>query len=532
MVVLDASGSMWAAMGGRPKQEIARDALRSVLQTLPRDRAVGLMAYGHREKDSCQDIELVVPPAPGAADAIAAAADRLAFRGRTPLTAAVRQAARVLDYTKDRATVILITDGIESCEADPCALGEELEASGMDFTVHVLGFGLTAEEGSRVACLAENTGGKYLQASDAGQLASALEQAVAAEPASEPAVARQPEPLPPVQPDNAQAASPEFNIVPTLKLAEDAPPLDGRAGQSWTVYRAEPDGSRGAYVSTEYGDWKGNLAPGLYVLVAQLGRAEADQRLTVEAGKAVEPVVVLNAGTLKVRAVAAPGREPDPNAVVRFDYPGGNATGYGETSIVLPAGEQKITVRIGKAEASATLKLAAGRTIEKDIVVGVGQAMIETYLVEGQKIDDSSLLVEIVGAGYQADGTREPISRQYGSGREHDLPPGDYVAVASVGGAKAERPFSVKAGEHINVSIVLNAGELTATAPGSTNIVVYQASKDAAGDRKEVVYEFGGKLRTALPAGDYVVVGQTADSRSKEVPVTVRAGAKVEIAVP
>ena len=155
----------------------------------------------------------------------------------------------------------------------------------------------------------------------------------------------QPEPLPPVQPDNAQAASPEFNLVPTLKLAENAPPLDGRAGQSWTVYRAEPDGSRGAYVSTEYGDWKGNLAPGALCLDRPTRPRRGHQRLTVEAGKTVEPVVVLNAGTLKVRPVAAPGREPDPNAVVRFDYPGGNATGYGESSIVLPAGVQTITVR-------------------------------------------------------------------------------------------------------------------------------------------------------------------------------------------
>jgi Ca-activated chloride channel family protein len=86
------------------------------------------------------------------------------FLGKTPLTEAVRRAAAELKSTEEKATVILITDGIETCEADPCALGAELEASGVDFTAHVVGFGLTAEEeGKAVACLAENTGGKYIR---------------------------------------------------------------------------------------------------------------------------------------------------------------------------------------------------------------------------------------------------------------------------------------------------------------------------------------------------------------------------------
>src|SRR5690606_24916560 len=143
-----------------------RETLRTVLRTVPADMELGLMAYGHREKGSCDDIELIVPPAAGSAGAITSAADSLKFLGKTPLSAAVKQAAEALKYTEEKSTVILITDGIETCEADPCALGTELEQAGIDFTAHVVGFGLSAEEGREVACLAENTGGKYLQASN------------------------------------------------------------------------------------------------------------------------------------------------------------------------------------------------------------------------------------------------------------------------------------------------------------------------------------------------------------------------------
>ena len=119
IIVLDASGSMWGQVDGRPKVEIARESLRAVLQSVPADTELGLMAYGHREKGSCTDIELVVPPAAGSALSITAAADAMKFQGKTPLTAAVRQAAEALRYTEQKSTVILITDGVETCEADP-----------------------------------------------------------------------------------------------------------------------------------------------------------------------------------------------------------------------------------------------------------------------------------------------------------------------------------------------------------------------------------------------------------------------------
>ena len=183
IIVLDGSGSMWGQIDGKPKLEIARETLKSVLPTLPGDLELGLMAYGHREKGNCQDIELVVPPAAGSAGAIADAAAGLKFLGKTPLSEAVRQAAEALRYTEDKATVILITDGIETCNADPCALGNELETSGVDFTAHVVGFGLSREEGRQVACLAENTGGRYIQAKDEGELRDALTTTVAAKPA-------------------------------------------------------------------------------------------------------------------------------------------------------------------------------------------------------------------------------------------------------------------------------------------------------------------------------------------------------------
>src|SRR6188474_1482650 len=121
IIVLDASGSMWAQIDGKSRIEIARDTLSQVLAGVPAELELGFMAYGHRTKGDCSDIEMLVEPEAGTADRIIGAAMSLNPRGKTPLSAAVLQAAEDLKYTEDAATVVLITDGIETCDADPCA---------------------------------------------------------------------------------------------------------------------------------------------------------------------------------------------------------------------------------------------------------------------------------------------------------------------------------------------------------------------------------------------------------------------------
>lgn len=218
MIILDASGSMWGQIDGKPKHEIARQALRDVLNAASSTAELGLMAYGHRKKGDCNDIEVLVQPTANSKDAIIRAADNMKFVGKTPLSAAVAQAAEALRYTEDKATVILITDGQETCQADPCALGAELKSKGIDFTAHVVGFDLTQQEGEQVACLASSTGGQYIKADDASELKEAMgsmvqklqapvETAVVAEPA-EPEAVPSTDPEATVQgPESAGAAS-------------------------------------------------------------------------------------------------------------------------------------------------------------------------------------------------------------------------------------------------------------------------------------------------------------------------------------
>ena len=282
MIVLDASGSMRAQMQGRTRMDIAKDTLSTVLSEIPPEVDIGLIAYGHRERGSCTDIETIVGvgPARQTVPQILSRGRALRPLGKTPLTQAVRLAAEELKYTEDKATVILITDGIETCEADPCALGRELARDGVGFTAHVVGFGMTQHEGRQVACLAENTGGKYVPANNADELTDALRDLVNVEP--------EPEPEPVIQ-----ARPVHF----TWRDTAGGPHLNSRAFQM--VIRPLDDGDAPENIRLWHHERpysaEANMMPGRYVALVQ--RAAAGNRtinarieFTVEPGN--DPFIV------------------------------------------------------------------------------------------------------------------------------------------------------------------------------------------------------------------------------------------------
>lgn len=182
ILVLDVSNSMWGQIDGVSKIEIARDAVGDLLAHWDPKADLGLVAYGHRRAGDCSDIEYVIRVGPVDAAAFKAKVDSLVPRGKTPLTEAVRDAAEILNYADVPATVILVSDGIESCKADPCKLAVELERGGVNFTAHVIGFDVARIADQRqLSCLADETGGEYLTADNAMELTEAL-RTVAAPP--------------------------------------------------------------------------------------------------------------------------------------------------------------------------------------------------------------------------------------------------------------------------------------------------------------------------------------------------------------
>lgn len=175
MLVLDQSGSMWGQIKGQSKLEIARSAVASLVQNWKPEDQLGLVAYGHRRKGDCADIETVLPYGKVDSSQFIKRVNSLQALGMTPLSQAVIHAAEALKLSEQKATVILISDGEETCKLDPCQVGKDLEKRGVAFTAHVIGFDVpNPAHQAQLRCLAENTGGRYFNARDARELSGAL----------------------------------------------------------------------------------------------------------------------------------------------------------------------------------------------------------------------------------------------------------------------------------------------------------------------------------------------------------------------
>ncbi|MEZ5999476.1 VWA domain-containing protein [Hyphomonas sp.] len=175
ILVLDASGSMWGQIDGVNKIVIAKDVVEGLVRGLDDDQRLGFVAYGHRKGGDCSDIETLADVGADR-DAVIEALRGLTPRGKTPLSKSIEHAANTLNYREKAASVILVSDGLETCSADPCALARTLEENGLDFTVHVVGFDVTVEERAGLQCIADETGGTFVAADNAEELAGALTQ--------------------------------------------------------------------------------------------------------------------------------------------------------------------------------------------------------------------------------------------------------------------------------------------------------------------------------------------------------------------
>ncbi|MGN6033458.1 MAG: cupredoxin domain-containing protein [Thermomicrobiales bacterium] len=186
-LIVDASGSMGAATDtGALRIDAAKQVLNEVISAIPDVEGVnvGLRVYGQGgnnteagRTESCQSTELLVPMDGVDAPALKAKVDAIQPVGWTPLGLALQEAAK--DFTEPASddvvnAIVMVTDGLETCDADPVAIAKDLHDSDKGIITHVIGFGTTPEEQATLSGIAQAGGGELLGSNNAGQLMDAL----------------------------------------------------------------------------------------------------------------------------------------------------------------------------------------------------------------------------------------------------------------------------------------------------------------------------------------------------------------------
>jgi len=178
--IYDASGSMWGQIDGISKMEIATDVLSASINSLPQNQNVGLVAYGHRQEGDCRDVEFIIEMENNDKSLVTQTLSDIRPLGRTPLAYSATEVINTLREAGKRATIILVTDGLESCDGNICEVVQAAKNEGIDFKLHIIGFGIQGEETTQLQCAANAGDGQYYDAENAEALSSVMSLATEA----------------------------------------------------------------------------------------------------------------------------------------------------------------------------------------------------------------------------------------------------------------------------------------------------------------------------------------------------------------
>lgn len=424
VLVLDASNSMWGRVDGRPKIAIARDAVGALARALPAGTRMGLMAYGHRRAGDCADIELLIPPGPVDAAAFARAA-AVSPRGRTPIAEAITQAARVAPR------VILVSDGIETCVPDACAAVRALRAQNAQLLVHVIGFDVAeARDQAQLRCIAEATGGRFVPAASAADLARALAEVTASAPP----------PAPPAPPTPPQPVV-ETNLTLEAVEVEGGPTVPA----NWTLL-ALGDPPRAVLTNSGAPRPSLRVPPGRYEVQARAGSARLAERFDT-AGAQMTHRVVLNIGTLRPAGALAPGAAPRGGNWTLWadEVPGFRAgeqvltSGAAEPALRLVQGSYRLRFQVGEASAETEVFVPAGQVVPVRVDLGAGEVS-SVATRGGQPV--APTLWEV-----RRPGQPRVVATSGAARPRFVLPAGEWVLRARVDGTWHEAPLTLAAGQ-------------------------------------------------------------------------------------
>jgi Ca-activated chloride channel family protein len=177
LFILDASNSMnekWSL--SETRIEAAKDLLSKSIDSLKGtpNLEVALRVYGHQspitaDYQDCNDTKLEVPFSVDNFDAINSKIKSITAKGTTPIARSLEAAASDFPDTNSRNIIILITDGLEACDNDPCVIAKKLKDKGVKVKPFVIGLGMDLSYLEKFNCI-----GTYSDAENRTALQSVL----------------------------------------------------------------------------------------------------------------------------------------------------------------------------------------------------------------------------------------------------------------------------------------------------------------------------------------------------------------------
>ncbi|MFH1874222.1 MAG: VWA domain-containing protein [Pseudomonadota bacterium] len=186
-IILDASGSQSAIYGitTQSKLDLQKKALFEVMLSLKDTefpRNVGIRTFGSQtslnDRD-CADMRQLYPVSQPNLDKIKEVVLPLTAQGESPIAASLEAASNDFPAMTDvDQIIVLITDGSDTCQADPCQIAQTIHTQNPRTSIQVIGFDISSADQEKLSCIAKNSDGKFYLARNEEELRKSLDEAV------------------------------------------------------------------------------------------------------------------------------------------------------------------------------------------------------------------------------------------------------------------------------------------------------------------------------------------------------------------
>lgn len=517
---------MWGQVDGQTKIAAARRAVDSILSKWKPSDRLGLIAYGHRSKGDCKDIEMVVPVSRFDPARIKGAVDALNPKGKTPIADSLRAAAASLKTTENKGTVILVSDGIETCVADPCAVAAELKKAGVGLVAHVVGFDIVDPAAkAQLQCIARATGGVYLDANNASALENAMGRAV--EAAQGARVQTEASARPQEDPYKGK------NIRGVARLAAGLDPISDK-DLGWSFYKPAGD-EKGELIARFYGSpFADQIEPGAYLVEVEYGQVRHPMQVKIERGKPAVLDVVLDAGYVTSEGAIAGGGAKVDQVTWELNDSSGEWVATEQKPLprfILKAGDYKLNLMRGTSKSEKAFTVAAGDSINVAMTLDVGKLVVSGVYARGGPKVENGFSVEVTMLPKEDEEKGEWIATAYDPLSQFEIPSGSYDVTTSVGLAKRVTRVDIRSGAPTRIDVNLDAGVAAIKTRNGKAIEIYGAERDINNERKWLQTFYEPTLNVALNTGSYVAIVEYGDGSKVEKEFAVSPGKRVEIEV-
>ncbi len=468
--IIDSSNSMWSQVQGENKVVLLRGALDTAFGSLAGKIEVGVVSFGHREQNTCGDIETVIPVGSIDRQAYMQAINQLNPKGATPIAASLRQAfgAAIDDDDRTRRTdIVLVFDGADNCAGNPCLVASELKQQNPSLRIHAIAFSKGSTENLQpLSCLASNTGGTFFNATNKAELETAF-SAITAVASSQPMPAPmltaqdQNQPATAALPVNPMTASSNEGVtvpmvVPTLRRdpivtgsvattnepeATDSPELTDRQNAP------SPENAAREMAAPGVDPLQGVRQQIASENLVTPGRLRLSALLTAEA-------TALQSGLVWRVFSSTPDEQGNFRVVARNEE--------AQPEIELKVGKYIVHVAYGRANLTQEVNVVSGNR-EEILVLNAGGLRLTSQLQDGGNIDSTKVIHTIYSSVVDEFGQRKLLLSSAPENLIIRLNSGAYHIVSQYGDANAivRADIQIKPGQLTEASVSHDAAFLT-----------------------------------------------------------------------